>query len=139
MRVLLDANIVIGYLLSAKAQGRLQPIFQALFEDKFTLLLPEALLDEIIVTVSQKPHLTRRISVEHLQQTVALLQQIGEHVPRIESEIPAVSRDPKDDYLLAYAVVGQADYLVTGDKDLLDLRQVGEVTILSPAEFIQLL
>ncbi len=51
-----------------------------------------------------------------------------------------VMRDLKDDYLLAYALVGEADYLVTGDKDLLELQ--GPITgleILTSAQFIDVL
>jgi uncharacterized protein len=139
MHVLLDANLIISYLLTPGQSGTLPTLFQALFAGKFTVLWPEALLDEIVVTISRKPNLAKRIPVEQLQEAVALLQAVGEPVKRITLPIPQVSRDPKDDYLLAYAVVGQADYLVTGDKDLLALKQIEGVTILTPADFVKLL
>ena len=60
---------------------------------------------------------------------------ISEIIPKITEEIPAVTRDPKDDYLLAYALVGQADYLVTGDNDLLTLDQVENVRIVTAHDF----
>ena len=60
----------------------------------------------------------------------------AEQMPPIGAKIPAVSRDPKDDYLPTYALVAKADYLVTGDKDLLVLKQVGQVKILSPKDFV---
>jgi predicted nucleic acid-binding protein len=50
-----------------------------------------------------------------------------------------VGRDVKDDYLLAYAVVGDADYLVTGDEDLLVVGKIGSVNITSPSAFLELL
>ena len=53
--------------------------------------------------------------------------------------MPRFSRDPKDDYLIAYAVVGEADFLVTGDKDLLVLRQIGDVRIVTVQELISIL
>ena len=52
---------------------------------------------------------------------------------------PAVVRDPKDDYLIAHAVMGQADYLVTGDDDLLSLGRIDTIRILSPRQFWDLL
>jgi putative PIN family toxin of toxin-antitoxin system len=139
MRVLLDTNVVISHLISPRKKGNLHILFQSLFKGRFTLLLPEALLDEVVVTVSQKPQLMERIPVKSLQELVGLFQEIGEPVKRISSAIPSISRDPKDDYLLAYAVVGQADYLVTGDKDLLALKKVAGVTIITPADFVELL
>lgn len=61
-------------------------------------------------------------------------------MPRIESPIPAVTRDPKDDYLLSYAPVGGADYIVTGDEDLLALHgQIQELEILTPRQFSEML
>lgn len=51
----------------------------------------------------------------------------------------AVTRGPNDDHLLAYAVVGEADYLVTGDKDLLVIQRVGDVKIITPVDFASLI
>jgi predicted nucleic acid-binding protein len=52
---------------------------------------------------------------------------------------PEISRDPQDDYLLALAVVHEADYLVTRDRDLLDLGEVVGVKIVDPVTFLALL
>lgn len=49
--------------------------------------------------------------------------------------IPKRCRDPKDDYLLELARVANADFLVTGDKDLTDLQHFGHCQILTLAEF----
>jgi len=46
-----------------------------------------------------------------------------------------ICRDPDDDWVLATAVSGACDAIITGDKDLLALAHVGRITILSPAEF----
>jgi putative PIN family toxin of toxin-antitoxin system len=140
MRVLIDTNVFISYLLGPHSAGVVQTILQAWAEEKFTLLIPEALLDEILVTVTHKPNLAKRIAPADLKAFLTTLQELGEEVPKIESPIPAVTRDPKDDYLLAYALVGGADYLVTGDEDLLVLKgQIPELVILTPRQFSQLL
>lgn len=73
-----------------------------------------------------------------MQHLAAALLANGEVIPKISGTIPAVTRDPKDDYLLAYAVVGAADYLVTGDEDLLILKQVQTVTLCRPRDFVEL-
>ncbi len=46
------------------------------------------------------------------------------------------SRDPDDDKFLSVAVSGHAEYLISGDKDLLTLGRVGSVSIVSPAGFL---
>ena len=70
---------------------------------------------------------------------VDVLSEVSETVPKITTEIPAVTRDPKDDYLLAYALVGQADYLVTGDRDLLVLGQVEHTRIVTARDFVEVI
>lgn len=49
--------------------------------------------------------------------------------------IPARCRDPKDDYLLELALVSEADYLITGDKDLLTVEKIGSCQIVTAMEF----
>lgn len=54
-------------------------------------------------------------------------------LPRVE-----LSKDPDDNYLLAMAKAGAADFLVTGDaRHLLELRKLGRTRILAPAEFLR--
>jgi putative PIN family toxin of toxin-antitoxin system len=80
--------------------------------------------------------LAKRIPPDNLKEFLATIQEMSEVVPRIKGPIPAVTRDRKDDYLLAYALVGGADYLVTGDEDLLALQQqIHELEILTPRQF----
>ncbi|HEX9670444.1 MAG TPA: putative toxin-antitoxin system toxin component, PIN family [Thermoanaerobaculia bacterium] len=46
-------------------------------------------------------------------------------------------RDPDDDWVLATAVAGEAEVIVTGDGDLLDLRSYRGIAILSPRAFLE--
>lgn len=141
MRALIDTNVFISYLLSAGGEsGAVNQILTRFLAGEFTLLLPDALLAEIVDTVRRKPRLAVRIAPDDLEAFTAILETFGETIPRIQQPIPPVTRDPKDDYLLAYAFVGQADYLVSGDRDLLVLRDViADVSIVTPREFAELL
>ena len=51
-------------------------------------------------------------------------------------EPPNVVRDPKDNHIIAAAVQGRCEYIVTGDNDLLDLGSLGPITMISPSDFI---
>jgi putative PIN family toxin of toxin-antitoxin system len=139
MRVLLDANIFISYLLNPGKPAVLQSIVRAAIYGDFTLLLHEALLDEFVSKIPKKQFLAARITPGELAAFVSILRQVGEFIPEITEEIPAVTRDPKDAYLLAYAVVGEADYLITGDEDLLVLQRVGSVKIIKPSDLADLI
>ena len=139
MRVLIDTNVLISHLLSPQQPGVINSIFAVLASGAFTLLIPEALLDEVYAVVVRKPALSSRIPLEYLREFLDLLSSLGEPIPRIQGPIPAMTRDPKDDYLLAYAIVGRADLLVSGDQDLLILSDpIDGLEILSPRAFSEM-
>lgn len=139
MRVLVDANLFIAYLLKPTDDSFINLLLNTVGEGSITLLMPGALLHEIEQTIRRKPHLNKRITETQLQTFTGLLQAISEEIPLIAEAIPRLTRDEKDDYLIAYAVVGQADYLISGDKDLLVLGKVQGVTIVDSGEFRQVL
>ena len=136
MRVLADTNLFVSYLLNPGRAGSVQALIQAATDGQITLLLPQDLTDEITVTVTSKPYLVQHITQKTLEALLETLALIGEEIPRITSPLPRFSRDRKDDYLIAYAVVGGANFLVTGDKDLLVLGQVGDMSIITVQELI---
>lgn len=139
MRVLLDTNVLVSYLLTPSASGSIGTIMDALTHSAFTLLVPPDLLEELERVATHKPHLAKRIRPEQLARLRNILLTVGELLPVIEETIPAITRDRKDDYLLTYAFVSAADYLVTGDDDLLILGKLGNLAILSPPAFAELL
>lgn len=139
MRVLLDANLFISFLLFPKRDSPSGVIVRAAILGEFVLLLPEELPTEFATRAREKPYLAKRIRPEEVEELVQILSDIAEMIPKITEPIPAVTRDPKDDYLIAYALVGAADYLVTGDQDLLVLGQVDDVKIVTPRAFATLL
>ena len=94
---------------------------------------------ELSRKIVSKSYLAERITAENAASFIQALTDVAEAIAPIVERMPEVGRDRKDDYLLAYALVGEADYLATGDKDLLVLRQVGGAKIVSPAEFARIL
>ncbi len=139
MRVLLDANLFISFLLNPRRHSASNEVVRRAVLGDFTLLVPEELFGKISSRAKSKPYLMKRIRGVEIDEMVEIISSVAEFIPVIEEAIPAVVRDPKDDYLLAYAVVGRADFLVTGDKDLLVLREVEGVRILTPREFMKVL
>jgi uncharacterized protein len=139
MRVLLDANILISFLLSSRETSPIVKVVRAAVTGRYTLLLHEQILFEVTGKVAAKSYLVERITQAEVEALFNLLREVATTIPTIAEEIPPVTRDPKDDYLLAYAMVGQADYLVTGDEDLLALKEVGSLQIVTPRQFADLL
>src|SRR5215210_5494860 len=139
MRALLDPNVLISYLLIPLGNSPVNVSVDVALAGTFTLLLPEEVLEEVVRVAASKPYLAQRIAPESVEALLRALAAVAEVVPALDEEIPAIGRDRKDDYLLAYAAVGQADYLVSGDNDLLSLGEVAGIRIVSPAAFVAIL
>jgi putative PIN family toxin of toxin-antitoxin system len=139
MKVILDANIIISYLLSKRETGAVtQAVHRCLESLDITLVFPQELQQEILEARAKKEFLRRAIPLDKLENLLRLLVQVAE-VPATIEEWTLRTRDPKDDYLIAYGLVGRVDYLITGDEDLLVLQQIQGLKIVDPVEFIQLL
>ncbi len=138
MRALVDTNVYISYLLYPLRESPSARVVHGAFSGAFDLLLPEGLLEELARRLAEKSYLAQRIQPADATAFEHALATVAKTIPAISEPIPRVTRDPKDDYLIAYALIGNANYLVTGDLDLLTLQQVGGVNIVTPREFIDL-
>lgn len=100
------------------------------------MLFTPGVADEIVAKVAERTDLAARISPADVEAMLADLNEIAEIVPRLPGPIPAISRDPKDDYLIAHARAARASFLVSWDKDLRDLQQFDGIKMVSPPEFL---
>jgi len=140
MRVLLDANVVIRALLPLPNPYRsVDVIVDAALRRSFTVLMPRQLRREVLTRTSGRPYLNTRIERSDAERLVTLLEQTGEKQPVLVGPHSPFCRDPKDDYLVAYALSGAADYLVTGDDDLLVLDGRFPFRIVRPPELLAVL
>lgn len=139
MRVVLDVNLFISYLLIPFGRRNPTIIDDAVFSGAFTLLVSDQLLWELTQRVVTKPYLAQRIDRADVEGLAVALRTVAEVMPGSADPIPARSRDRKDDYLLAQAISARADVLVTGDDDLLSLEDADGLKIVSPADFVRML
>ncbi len=135
MRVVLDTNILVSAVIAPA--GKPAAIVRAWLDGEFTLLSCAAHVDELRATL-QKPRVAELIKPHKAGRLVNQIRKLAEDVgelPRVEC-----SPDPTDDFLLALAEAGQADYLVTGDKSgLLALASHQATRIIAAREFAALL
>jgi putative PIN family toxin of toxin-antitoxin system len=141
MRVLVDTNVYVSRLLiGSRSFSGVARLIDAAILGEYILLLPEEVLDELRGLRERKAYLRNRITQRDVDDLICVLQSVAVILPRQTNPIPAVLRDPKDDFLLTAAVLGEADYLVTGDRDILDIRKaIMRPSILTVAEFLTLL
>ncbi len=128
MRLILDTNLWISFLISSK----FEKLDELLFNQKSKLLFSHELLEEFLA-VAKRPKLRKYISRDELEDLLETIDEVAEFV-NVTSEI-SECRDPKDNFLLSLAVDGKADYLLTGDKDLLVLKKIGKTKIRTISEF----
>lgn len=126
MRVLLDTNVLIAAFV---ARGACSELFEHCVRNHALVISP-ALLAELDTTLRRKFGAT----VRDAHAVVALLRRRVDLIDPRPLDRP-VCRDPDDDQVLAAAVSGRCDCIVTGDKDLLVLESFDGIPIVTPMMF----
>jgi len=135
MRVAIDTNVLISAVI--KPQNRMGLILVRLRKGDYVLLYSEELLDEL-AEVMARPKLRKYgLNPETASAVIDSILTKGEAVKLMT--VLDICRDPDDNLLLSLAVDGHADYVVSGDKDLLDLTEIQGIPIVTPAEFLDAL
>jgi len=131
LRVVIDTSSLVSYVLTrGELMRRVVAHWRA---GTFTVLSSPATQGEL-VGVLARPSI-QRLAVAPLDELVRGLERFSVHVPGA-LDLSGACRDPKDDKFLACAVEGGAHYLVSSDRDLLELRRYQDVVIVNPGQFL---
>ncbi len=133
IRVVIDTNVFVRYLLRPGAATR-RLIEDLWLEDKITVVSAPELLLELSQVLDRK---AIKVYI-HPEESWALLEALRSKAEFLLSlgEIPAYSRDPKDDKFVACAIAARAAFLISEDRDLLALGRVEGIQILTPYDFL---
>jgi len=126
MRVVIDANVAIA---AAATRGLCEAIMELCIE-QHQIILCRGILDEIKDKLRNKLRIPRPIISEFIKILESNAQVLR---PRIIDS--AACRDPNDLMVLGVAISGDADAIITGDKDLLTLKSYKGVKIVTPRTF----
>lgn len=128
LRVVLDTNVLVsGIAYPASVPGSIVLTWR---QGGLDVVLSHYILDEMVRVL---PRLTRlRMSSQEIRDLADCLMFMADIVEPLESRDPQL-RDEKDQPVLQTSLVSTADYLITGDKDLLALGD--HYRIITPAEF----
>ncbi len=135
MRAVIDTNVLLSALfwrgvphnlLEHVHSGRLKLVSSPALLSEFAEVISRPKFDDILVRSGISRH---RVLTE--------LRQLAEEV--VPLPIQPVCRDADDDEVLATAMAGQADFIVTGDDDLLALKNYQHIPIITPAEAVKML
>ncbi|MEW5721004.1 MAG: putative toxin-antitoxin system toxin component, PIN family [Chloroflexota bacterium] len=132
-RVVLDTNILISATIVP--HGAPARILAAALDGKITLIVSARLVDEYL-RVIQRPHISDKYhTIAPRVQEIALFLRYDTVVVLGEPTTPIILTDPKDDFLIASAVEGKANYIVSGDEHLLQLAKYRGIKIVTPRDF----
>ncbi len=132
-RLVIDSNVWIAALISPAGAAR--QLVDAVLDRNIDILMSEATFTELVSRL-ERPKFDRYRDPESWNLFLSELVELALWLE--DSGIATgISRDADDDKFLALAVTGQADAIVSGDKDLLELVSHEGIPILTPAQFLQ--
>lgn len=126
IKVIFDTNVWISFLIGK----RLSFINNYISSGQITIVITEQLMQEI-KEVTSRERLKKYFPHESVTELIEFLETIAENVKIKPTHF--INRDPKDNFLLDLIDFSKADYLVTGDKDLLMHNPFKSAKILTPA------
>ena len=129
-RIIIDTNLWISFLIT-KDFSKLDEI---IFSRYGILVFSQELLEEFL-QVAKRPKFRRFFSTEHIEEILETIHEYADFV-KVHTKVE-VCRDIKDNFLLSLSIDGNADYLLTGDKDLLELEKFGETNIKTISIFLE--
>lgn len=126
MKVVLDSNVIVA---AFAARGLCGALFE-LCLDRHTIILSDFILAEVRRAFAQKLKMPQHSisKIESYLREICVLSSFDKITKNI-------CRDKDDNNIIALAVSAKADFIITGDKDLLVLKKYQSVRIVSPREF----
>jgi putative PIN family toxin of toxin-antitoxin system len=136
LRAVLDTNIFLSAFLSRNPTSPTKEILQRWQAGEFVLLVSDALVGEVTEKLRE-----RGIPSDLLIEFLTLIARLAEWIVVPEDSVrPVIMEDPDDDHILACAVVGKAEYLVTYDAHFEPLREgYGGIKITKGVPFLRAL
>lgn len=140
IRAVFDTNILISALITKK-QSAPHQLYKAFTTQKFLLISSPSILAEVENVINRekivKYHKLNPKQREAIMEQLLTLCYVT--LESVKTDKVIIERDPKDDKFLYAAIEAHADYIVSGDDDLLDLKEYKGIKILSPNDFLAIL
>jgi putative PIN family toxin of toxin-antitoxin system len=131
VKIIIDTNLWISYLISERLKG----LKDLCFDENISVFYCDEIIEEFI-RISNKPRIRKRNVDDENVSFVLNLIRIACIKATFKDTAGYIVRDPKDAYLLALADAVNANFLLTGDNDLLVLESHNITRIISYSEFM---
>jgi len=134
MKVVLDANVLISALIK---HGKSREFLLKIVEKNIKLVLSKGILEEFL-EVTETSKVRKYVNEDEVIAFLKILGTIATTI-KVRSVFKVVKEDQDDDIVLRTAHDGKAEYIVTGDKRLLGLREFKEVKIVTVNKMLDIL
>ncbi len=136
LRVVIDTNVLISGLFGIQNAPSAH-ILNAIRDQKIIMITSPLILEEIREVIHRERIIKlTKMTPKEQEHFMNMLIERSEIVEGTRN-MPKNSRDKKDDKFLSCALDAQADYIVTGDQDLLILNIYEEIPIITPREMLK--
>ncbi len=132
IKIILDTNIWISFLITKNFND----LDRLIDEGKIKLIFSNELIEEFIA-VSKRPKFIKYFNISDVITIIDLFNTFGKLVT-VKTKCEDC-RDPKDNFLLNLAIDSKADYLITGDSDLLIIEKIMKTKIITFNSFIEII
>jgi putative PIN family toxin of toxin-antitoxin system len=128
VRAVFDTNVLIAAFLT---EGLCSGLLIRARKQAFTLVLCDDIIREFEDILIKKFKLTST----DISEISAIVSEAASEILHKLNPVPNICRDPNDDMMIACAIDATADYIVTGDEDLLILKKYKDIIIINPRNF----
>jgi putative PIN family toxin of toxin-antitoxin system len=129
-RIIIDTNLWISFLISKN----FKQLDEIIFEKKSVLVFSDELLEEIL-TVIKRPKFRRFFTQEDTENLIETIEEFADFFDVVSNV--KVCRDTKDNFLLSLSKDSSANFLLTGDNDLLELKSFESTKIITISDFLK--
>ena len=137
LKIVLDTNVFVSALINPR--GKPAQILNYVFENKVRLFTSPSIIEELERVLSY-PKLVKRHGLEK-QELKKFVSDLLSILSLVEGKkaIEVIAEDPADNNYLSCALDAKADFIVSGDIHLLNLREYEGIQIITPAQFLEML
>ena len=128
MKAVFDTNVLVAAFLT---EGLCSGLLLRARKQAFDLVLCDDIIREFEGILKKK----FKLSSNDLYEITSIISEAASEILDHLIPVPRICRDPNDDIIIACAIDAAADYIVTGDEDLLILKRYKDIIILNPRNF----
>ena len=128
MKAVFDTNVLIAAFLT---EGLCSGLLLRARKNAFNLVLCDDIISEFQGILTKK----FKLSSSDISEITTIVTEAASEILHQTASLGRICRDPNDDMVIACAVNANADYIVTGDEDLLILKRYKDIVIINPRNF----